>query len=425
MTEPILILAIFLSLCILGIPIGFAVGVTTWVGFLMLDGSMIVLAQKMFTGINSFSYLCIPLFILAAELMSKGDLIQRIGDFFQAIIGHVRGGLAYVNVLNSMVFAGISGSATADMSSLGLIEVNMMHAAGYDRTFATCVSAASATIASLIPPSTTMIIFASAVGGVSIGKMFMGGLIPGIIYGVGQMILCFFYAKKYQQMPSKRASWKVMWHSFVRVLPVLGLIFIIMGSIVTGVCTATEAGALAVLYAIIVTFATRSMTAKKLYECLVATARLSASVLFLIATASAMGWILTALRIPQNITTFCLQYIHGPVAFLMFMNVLLLIVGCLMECAPATLLLAPILYPVAMQYGINPIHFGVVFCMNLNIGLITPPIGLMLFVGSNVTGVKLSTLYKRIWPFVGAAIAVLLVTTYVPFLSTWLPSIMK
>jgi len=270
-----------------------------------------------------------------------------------------------------------------------------------------------------------MIIFASAVGGVSIGKMFMGGLIPGILYGIGQMVLCYFYSKKYQQMPSKRATLRQMWHSFVKVLPVLGMIFIIMGSIVTGVCTATEAGALAVLYAMVVTFVTRTINIKKFYECLVATARLSASVLFLIATASAMGWVLTALRIPQNITTFCLQYIHGPIAFLMFMNVLLLIVGCLMECAPATLLLAPILYPVAMKYGINPIHFGVVFCMNLNIGLITPPIGLMLFVGSNVTGVKLSTLYKRIWPFVIAAITVLLIVTYMPFLSTWLPGIMK
>lgn len=425
MTEPILILLIFLALCILGIPIGFAVGVTTWVAFLMLDGSMIVLAQKMFTGINSFSYLCIPLFILAAELMSKGDLIQRIGDFFQALIGHVRGGLAYVNVLNSMVFAGISGSASADMASLGLIEVNMMHAAGYNRAFAACVSASSATIAPLIPPSTVMIIFASAVGGVSIGKMFIGGLIPGILYGIAQMVLCFFYSRKYQQMPTKRCTLKEIRHEFVRVFPVLVLPIIIMGSIVTGVCTATEAGAIAVLYAIIITFASRSMTIKKFYECLIATARLSASVLFLIATASAMGWAVTALQIPQNITKFCLQYINSPTAFLIFLNILLLVVGCLMECAPATLLLAPILYPVALQYGINPIHFGVVFCMNLTIGLITPPIGLMLFVGSNVTGVKLSTLYKRIWPFVLSGITVLLITTYIPFLSTWLPSIMK
>ena len=266
MAEPLIILIIFLALCILGMPIGFAIGVTTWMAFLILDGSMIVLAQKLFSGINSFSYLCIPLFILAAEVMSKGNLIQRIGDFFQALVGHVRGGLAYVNVLNSMVFAGISGSATADMASLGLIEVNMMHAAGYDRSFAACVSAASATIAPLIPPSTVMIIFASAVGGVSIGKLFMGGLIPGILYGVAQMVLCGIYAKKFQQKRTKRCTLKELAKEFKKVLPVLVLPAIIMGSIVTGICTATEAGALAVLYAVVITFIGKNMNIKKLYD---------------------------------------------------------------------------------------------------------------------------------------------------------------
>lgn len=424
MAESIVILMLFLALCVLGMPIGFSIGFTTWMAFVMLDGSMIVLAQKMFSGINSFSYLCIPLFLLAAEIMSRGNLIQRIGDFFNVLIGHVRGGLAYVNVLNSMVFAGISGSASADMASLGLIEVNMMHAAGYDKAFATCVSAASATIAPLIPPSTVMIIFASAVGGVSIGKLFMGGLIPGILFGAAQMVLCAIYAKTYQQRAHKRSPLSEVAKEFVNVLPVLVLPVIILGSIVTGVCTATEAGALAVFYAIIITFVQRNMDIRKLYECLVSSAKLTASVLFLIATASAMGWVVTALQIPQNLTMFCLQYISSAGQFLVFLNILLLVVGCLMECAPATLLLAPILYPVALNYGIDPIHFGIVFCMNLTIGLITPPIGLMLFVGSNVTGVKLSTLYKRIWPFVITEFVILLVTTYVPILSTWLPGMM-
>lgn len=424
MAESVIILILFLGLCVLGMPIGFSIGFTTWTAFVMLDGSMIVLAQKMFSGINSFSYLCIPLFLLAAEIMSRGNLIQKIGDFFNVLIGHVRGGLAYVNVLNSMVFAGISGSATADMASLGLIEANMMHAAGYDKAFATCVSAASATIAPLIPPSTVMIIFASAIGGISIGKLFMGGLIPGILFGISQMVLCAIYAKKYQQKAHKRSSFQEVAQEFVHVLPVLVLPAIIMGSIVTGICTATEAGAIAVLYAIIITFVQKTMDFKKMYLCLVSTAKLTASVLFLISTASAMGWVVTALQIPQSITRFCLQYIGSAGQFLIFLNILLLVVGCLMECAPATLLLAPILYPVAMSYGIDPIHFGIVFCMNLTIGLITPPIGLMLFVGSNVTGVKLSLLYKRIWPFVCTELIVLLVITYVPFLSTWLPGVM-
>lgn len=425
MTQSLIILVLFIALCLLGVPIGFSIGFTTWTAFLMLGGKMLVLSQKLFTGINSFSFLCIPLFVLAAELMSKGQLIQRIGDFFNVLIGHVRGGLAYVNVLNSMVFAGISGSASADMASLGLIEAKTMTASGYDKGFATCVSAASATIAPLIPPSTIMIIFASAVGGLSVGKLFAGGLIPGIIYGGAQIALCAYYARRYHHPKRNgRSSFSEIWTEFKNVLPVLVLPGIILGSIITGICTATEAGAIAVLYALLITLPVKKITLSQLYRCLVNTAMLTSSVLFIVATAAAMGWVVSALQIPQHLTTFCLQYIETPFVFMMFVNILLLFVGCLMDGAPATLLLAPILFPVALNYGIDPIHFGIVFCMNLTIGLITPPIGLMLFVASNVTGVKLSTLYRLIWPFVLSGIAVLLLITYIPGIVTLLPNLM-
>lgn len=426
MTQALIILLLFIALCLLGVPIGFSIGFTTWAAFIMLGGKMLVLSQKLFTGINSFSFLCIPLFVLAAELMSKGQLIQRIGDFFQVLIGHVRGGLAYVNILNSMVFAGISGSASADMASLGLIEAKTMTASGYEKGFATCVSAASATIAPLIPPSTIMIIFASAVGGLSVGKLFAGGLVPGILYGAAQIVLCHHYAKRYHHPKSdKRSSFLEIWAEFKNVLPVLILPGIILGSIVTGICTATEAGAIAVLYALLITVPAKKINFSMLYDCLANTAMLSASVLFIVATAAAMGWVVSALQIPQHLTLFCLQYIESPFAFMLFVNVLLLFVGCLMDGAPATLLLAPILYPVALKYGIDPIHFGIVFCMNLTIGLITPPIGLMLFVASNVTGVKLSILYRLIWPFVFSGIVVLLLITFIPGLVTWLPGMMR
>lgn len=421
----LVILILFIVICLIGLPVGFAIGFTTWFSFLMLDGKMMVLAQKLFTSVNSFTYLCIPLFVLAAEIMSEGKLIDKIVDFFQVCIGHIRGGLAYVNVLDSMVFAGISGSASADMASLGVITSNAMIKAGYSKEYAVTVSAATATIAPLIPPSTIMIIFAAAAGRVSVGKLFAGGTIPGLIYGIAFLVLCGYYAKKYNQPKNaRRATLKEIWTELKLSLPVLLLPALILGSIVSGVCTATEAGALAVIYAIAATFLRKAMTLRKLYDCLYSAARLTASVLFIIATAGAMQWVLTALQIPQNLASFCLQYINSKFAFLIFVNILLFFVGCLLDGAPAVLLLTPILFPVAMQYGIDPIHFGIVMCLNLTIGLITPPIGLVLFVASNVTGLKLSVLYKTVWPFVCVAFVVLMLVTYCPILTTWLPSLM-
>ena len=199
MLQGLIILLLFIAACVIGLPVGFAIGFTTWFSFLMLDGKMLVLAQKLFTSVNSFTYLCIPLFILAAEIMSEGKLIDKIVDFFQVCIGHIRGGLAYVNVLDSMVFAGISGSASADMASIGVITSNAMIKAGYTKDYAVTVSAATATIAPLIPPSTIMIIFAAAAGRVSVGELFAGGTIPGILYGCAFLVLCWYFAKKYKQ----------------------------------------------------------------------------------------------------------------------------------------------------------------------------------------------------------------------------------
>ena len=426
MILPLLILLLFLLCCFIGLPVGFCIGFTTWVAFLLLDGKMIVLAQKLFSGVNSFTYLCIPLFVLCAEIMSKGKLISKIVDFFNVIIGHIKGGMAYVNVLASMVFAGISGSASADMASIGLIMADMQTEAGYDRKFSVTLSAASATIAPLIPPSTIMIIYASATGGVSIGKLFAGGALPGIVYGLAQIALCRYYANNHNfPTTGRKATAKEVWAITKESAAVLILPVIIFGSIVTGICTATEAGSLAVCYAIIISLVQKRLSLKDMYKCLINTARLTASVTFIVGTAAAMGWVITALQIPQQLAKFCLNYINSPPMFLLFTNVLLLIVGCLLDGAPAVLLLAPILAPVASSYGIDPIHFGIIMCMNLTIGLITPPIGILLFVASNVTHTKLSDLYKSVWPFVACAIIVLLIITYVPQTVTFIPSLMK
>jgi len=251
-------------------------------------------------------------------------------------------------------------------------------------------------------------------------------MLPGIVYGLAQIGLCMYYSKKYNfPTTGKWAGIKNVLTVTKQSATVLVLPIIIFGSIVTGICTATEAGALAVCYAIIVSLVQKRLSLKDLYKCLVSTARLTASVTFIVATAAAMGWVISALQIPQQLANFCLNYISSSAMFLLFTNVLLLVVGCLLDGAPAVLLLAPILAPVAQSYGIDPVHFGIVMCMNLTIGLITPPIGILLFVASNVTRTKLSDLYKSVWPFVACAIIVLIIITYIPQTVTFIPNLMK
>ncbi len=421
----VLLLLLFLVILFTGIPVAIGMGAWTIVSFAALGGDYSVIPQKLFNGIDMYSYVCVLLFILTAEIMSNGEITKDIVNFCDCLVGHIRGGLAHVNVLASMLFAGLSGSAAADASGLGPIEIDLMRKGGYPKDFSCAVTAASAIIGPIIPPSTIMIVFVGCVGSVSIAKMFLGGAVPGVILGVIYMILCYSYAVR-NNIPksSERFSLKRLGRSLIQTLPALILPVLIMGSIVFGICTAVESSALAATYAIVVAFARRKLTIRQFIRCCIRSAKSAANVMLIIAIASAMGWAITTLQLARIFTETCMTLVHSKWAFLLLMNVLLLLVGMFLDASPALLVMVPILYPVALQYGIDVIHFGVVVCFNLMVGTLTPPVGMMLFIVSNVGKIELSVLYKQILPFVAAAIIALLIITYIPASVTFLPNLL-
>ena len=421
----LLLLILFIAIMLMGIPVGFGMGALTVIAFTMLGGDLSMIPQKMFAGIDTYTYVCILLFILSADIMSVGGITRSIVIFCEKLVGHIRGGLAHVNVLSSMLFAGLSGSAAADAAGLGPIEIQMMTEGGYDKEFASSVTAASAIIGPIIPPSNIMIIYAGCVGTVSVGKMFLAGAIPGILLGIAYMAFCYYISlKRHYRCREKRASAREILKATWQTLPALLLPIIIMGSIISGICTATESSALAVVYSTIVAVCRRQLTFRSFCRACIRSAKAAANVLFIIAIATAMAWAITTLGVAQALTSFCVSYINNKFLFLLFVNVLLLLVGMLLDASPALLLMFPILWPVARAFGISDIHFGVIVCFNLMVGTLTPPVGMMLFIVSNVGKIKLSVMYKNILPFCAVAVVVLLLITYIPQLTTWLPGVL-
>ncbi len=418
------LLVIFLVVVILGVPISFAMGFLTTAAFTLGEGALVILPQKMFSGIYNFTYLCIPLFILASEIMSQCGLTMSIVKFCDTVVGHIRGGLAHVNILASMLFAGISGSATADASGLGRVEMEMMTKAGYEPGYSASVTAASAIIGPIIPPSNIMIIYAVCAANVSVSDMFLGGIGPGILLGVCEMVMCYIMARMHNHpRRARRATLGEIGSALFHSLPALGMPIIILGGITSGVFTATESSAIAVFYALVVALCKRQISRKSLKQCCINTAKTTANVMFIISIATAMSYAITVLRIPQAMVAVCMEFVHSPAMFLLLTNIILLVLGCVLDQSPALLMMVPILLPVAMQYGIDPVHFGVLCCFNLTIGLITPPIGMTLFVTANVAGVKLTDLFKRIMPFVFIGLLVLCLITWFPAVTTFIPSL--
>ena len=417
---------LFMPPDILGVPIGFSMGFLTIAAFEVGNGPLITLAQKMYAGINNFTYLAIPLFIFAAEIMSRCGLTMSIVKLCDALVGHIRGGLAHVNILGSMLFAGISGSATADASGLGKIEIEMMEKAGYRKEYAAAITAASAIIGPIIPPSGIMIIYAVCAANVSISDMFLGGIGPGVLLGICEMALCYYFAVKHKHpRREKRTPVRDVLVVFWDSLPALGMPLIIMGGITTGIFTATESSAIAVFYALIVAFCKKQITWKSLVECCLNTAKTTANTMFIIAVATAMSYAITILRIPQEIVSVVMENVHSPYVFLLITNIILIILGCVLDQSPALLMMVPILLPIATQFGIDPVHFGVLCCFNLTIGLISPPVGMTLFVTANVAKVKLTALFKEVIPFVVLGYATLFLITYVPQIVTFIPNLLK
>jgi len=421
----VLLFASLLVCFILGMPIAFSLGVSSMAT--LQFGShlpMTLAAQRLFTGTDSFPLMAIPFFMLAGELMESGGISRRLFDFAHALVGFVYGGLAMVAVVAAMFFAGISGAAAADTAAVGAVSIPAMIRKGYAKGFAAAVQAAGGSIGVIIPPSIPMIIF-GVVGGVSIGKLFMGGIIPGVLIGGGLMAANFFLSKRAGYGKEPFQGCKKVFVTFFAAFWALLMPAIILGGILGGIFTPTEAAVIAVLYGLIVGFGVyRELSISDLPKIFAKAAVSTSTVMLLIATANIFGWILTAQRVPQNVAAYLVSLTTSPVILYALILVCLLIIGTFMETSASLIILTPVFLPAIHKFGIDPVHFGVVMVTSLSIGMLTPPLGICLFISCNIADIQLHEIVKYIYPFLLIMIGLLLLITYVPDLVMLIPNLM-
>jgi tripartite ATP-independent transporter DctM subunit len=422
----LVLVAVFATLLLLGVPVAFAIGIGTLITMLLgmaSEPALTTVAQRMATGLDSFALLAIPFFILAGQLMNRGGIARRLIDFAKAALGMLPGGLAYVHVLASMLFGAISGSAVAAASAIGGVVGPRMVDEGYDRNFTAAINITSATTGLVIPPSNILIVYSLASGGVSIAALFLAGYLPGILVGLSLMLVAgaLSVRKRYPVAGTLNVREVVM--KLFAALPSLFLLVVVIGGIVAGIFTATEAAAVAVLYSGVLAFLYREITVRDLPQILLATVATTAIVMLLIGTSTAMSWLLSYENIPQNVSAALLALTDNTVMVLLIINVLLLAVGTFMDMTPAVLIFTPIFLPVVTELGMDPTHFGIVMVLNLCIGLCTPPVGSVLFVGCGVAGTSITSVVRPLLPMYVAMVLALLVVTYVPWLSLWLPKV--
>jgi tripartite ATP-independent transporter DctM subunit len=426
MDGTILLLAgTFLACLAISVPIAVSIGIATVVTMLVAipaGPALTTAALRMATGIDSFALLAIPFFILSGQIISKGGMAQRLVDFAKALVGGFAGGLAFVNILASMFFGTISGSAVAATSAVGGFMIPSMEKEGYERDYSVAVTMTGSVTGLLIPPSNVLIVYSLASGGVSIAALFVAGYVPGILLGLGLMVVAGRIAARRGYPVAGRPGLGQGIRAFFRALPSLLLIVIVMGGIVAGVFTATEASAIAVVYSLLLAMVVyREVHVRDLPEILLKSAETTAIVMLLIATSIAMSWILSYENIPQDLTAFLLSLSESRVLILLFINLLLLVVGTFMDITPAVLIFTPIFLPVAEQLGISPLHFGIMMVLNLCIGLCTPPVGSILFVGCGIGGTTVLKTSKALLPFYAVMVLVLFLVVYLPWLSEGLP----
>lgn len=414
-------LGVLVGLLLIALPISFAIILACGVTVLERGLPDMLLAQRLFGGLDSFPIMAVPLFILAGELMNASGITDRIVRLAAAFVGHVRTGLAQVSILSSVIFAGISGSAVADASALGRVFIPAMEREGYRRDFAAALIAAASVIGPIIPPSIPMIIFALIVQE-SVAALFLAGVVPGLALGAILAVVTYFQTRRHAPATKPRAGLGVLAAALRQGIIPLLMPVIILATILGGVVTPTEAAAVAVLYALLVgLFVLRTISLGTLVRVFASSMLLSAVILFIMAAANVVNWLLTTDQLPQRFAAFMMGQVADPLLFLLLVNVLLLIVGCLIEGLAAMIVLVPILAPVAAALGIDPIHFAMVVVLNLMIGLITPPMGLCLFVADGIARVGLPAIMRRIWPLLLGELVVLAAVTFVPQLSVLLP----
>jgi len=385
--------------------------------------AFVAVAHKIATGIDSFTLLAIPFFILSGQLIGRGGIARRLIDFANVLVGRFRGGLAFANVLTCMLFGAISGSATAAISAIGTFLVPVMNKMGYHRDFNASLTITAATTGLLIPPSNSMIVYSLATGGsVSIAALFMAGYLPGILVGVGLMVVAGWISITHKYGKGETFSLKEGLIRFVRAIPPLMLVFIVVGGILVGWFTPTEASAVGVLYTLILAVVVyQEVKVKDLPKIFLQCGVTTSIVFLLIGTSMAMSWVMASENVPQDISAGLMSLTNNKIVILLIINLLLLVVGCFMDMTPAILIFTPIFLPVIEKLGIHPLHFGIIMIMNLNIGLCTPPVGTALFLGCSIAETTVTKIIRHILPFFASMVVTLLITTYVPEITMWLP----
>lgn len=423
-TAIAILLLSFFVLILLRAPIAFALGTAAIATVIYLDLPLLIVAQRIVAGMESSSLFAIPFFILAGQIISEGRIAERLVNMASLFVGRIRGGLAMVNCLDSMFFGGISGSAVADVSSLGSLVIPAMEKKGYSRSFAVALTVTTAAQAVLIPPSHNMIIYSLAAGGTSVGRLFLAGAVPGVLMGIALMSVSYILAVKYDFPREEWVGFKKAWKIIVDGLLSVGVAVLIMGGILSGIFTPTESAAIAVFYSFFLTFFVyRDLKLRELGRILKNAVTTVAMVFLLIGTSSAFAWLMTVLGVPQVMADWMLSISDNKYVILTLMNVLVLIVGMVMDMAPAIILCTPILLPIAVSIGMDPVHFGVVLMCNLAIGLCTPPVGSALFVGCAVGKTKMEDVMGSLMTCLVPMVAVLFLVTFIPELTMWLPNL--
>lgn len=417
-------LPLFLLFLFIGLPVFFGMLAAPGI-MLVLNGQerdLALLYRNVYNGMDSFPLMAVPFFMLAGELMNKGGITERLVEFAQSMMGHLRGGLAHVNILSSMLFAGLSGSAVADTSALGSMLIPAMEKQGYTRRFAAAITAASSVIGPIIPPSGIMIIYAYVMGE-SVAALFLAGIVPGVLVGVGLMMMVGFMANRYQfPVATERATWSEKRVAFSRAFFPLMTPVIILGGILAGVFTPTEAAAVAVFYALIIgLYVLNTLKWKDLPAILSKAALTSSVVLLLVGAAMAFKTVVSLSHTPETLATFILGLSDNPYILLFLINILLFIVGMFLDAGPAIIILGPILGPIFTDLGVHPVHFAIIMSVNLTVGLATPPMGLVLFVASSVSGERVQAIAKTILPFLAVEVIVIFLITYFPAISMTIP----
>jgi tripartite ATP-independent transporter DctM subunit len=415
----------FVFLLLIGTPVAFCLGVASFATVLYLGLPPVVVFQQLNSGVSVFALMAIPFFIFAGELMVRGDIARRLVALAGAMVGHMRGGLGQVNITASVLFGGISGSAAADATAIGGLMIPQMKEKGYSVEYGVNVTVVSSIIALMLPPSHNMIIYSISAGGrLSIADLFTAGIIPGLLLAVSLMVTAWFVARKAGYPTESFPGWAMLGAIFFNAIPGILLIVIIFGGVRSGIFTASESSCIAAVYALLVTtLAYRTMNWTSFVEATKAAVRTTAMVLLVIGCAASFGWLLAFLRIPAELVELMKAVSDNPIIILLMINLVLLMLGTFMDMSPLIVITTPIFLPVATAFGVDPVHFGVILVLNLGIGLCTPPVGTVLFVGCAVGRISVWDAIRTIWPFYGAALFTLLLVTYIPSLSLWLPSL--